>query len=432
MRVNRSQPGNGFREPSIWLCVLLSALLHGLLAWWIFPFDFKRKSPEARRGGERRILLVARRDAPRKQPAAMPRPEPGKKPAWVKTSTEQKKKKPREPDYIGVRNTSASGGKKQPDKKEGELLPDQDGIERKNDITLFDQERQEGELEHDGKKRTAPSPPSPPSPAAPPATASAAPPAPAPQPPTPPTPPAPAHAAARQAPPSPSEDATPQGLREGLRDNREHQPGRDEEERQRATVASVRDRQTAPQHRDLLTSPVVFTTQPSLPIPSFGTPQGSAGAVAPSPAGRAPTPRPSRPYDPSFTADSQPGFRTRERRTRTTGRFVFGSNASLNVASTPRGQYEELIYRRVAYFWYRECDANRDMIVPGSIQIRIMINTQGQITSMDLLRRTGASVSQQGFTFRAIRSADLPPMPQVVRDDVVGDKMELVFDFNFD
>lgn len=432
--MNRQQPGNGFREPSIWLCLLLSVLVHALLAWWVFPFDFKRKTPEARRGGERRILLVQRRpEEPKKNAGLHPKEQPKKEPMWVKTSTEQKKKKPREPDYIGVRNTSASGGRKQPDKKEGDLLPDQDGIDRKNDITLFDQKRQEGDLEHDGKKPTPPTQPSSSRTAA----ATPAPPSPQPlppAPPAPPTPPTPARAqpTARQDAPRPADETASRGRPDGEEDKKQHKPGRDETTQPQAAVASVRERKVEPQRRDLLTSPVVFNVQPSVPIPSFGTPQGVQGALAPTPAGLAPPARPSRPYDPSFTADSQPGFRTHERRTRTTGRFVFGSNASLNVASTPRGQYEELIYRRVAYYWYRECDANREMIVPGSIQIRVLVNTQGQITSMDLLRRTGASVSQQGFTFRAIRSADLPPMPRVVRDDVVGDKMELVFDFNFD
>ncbi len=429
--MNGRRPDSGFREPSIWLCLLLSLLVHAALAWWAFPFDFRRKTPEARSGGERRLLLVHRRAEPKKN--EQPRNKPQQDPQWVKTSTEQKRQRPHEPDYIGKRPTAASGGRRQPDKKEGEPLPDQDGLERRGEIVLFDQERQEGDLEHDGKKRATPATPAPPTRATPPS-----PPAPSaiagrPAPPAPPVPPAatPPRAAIAQQPNPPGEPAA-KGLPEGRDEQKEAKSGRDEQADARAPVASVRERQIDPQQKDLLTTPVTFTVQPSIPIPSFGSPQGQTGAVAPTPPGAAPSSQPARRYDPSFTADSQPGFRTRERRTRSTGRFVFGSNPSMNVASTPRGQYEELIYRRVAYFWYRECDANREMIVPGSIQIRLLVNTQGQITSMDLLRRTGASVSQQGFTFRAIRSADLPPMPAVVRDDVVGDKMELVFTFNFD
>ena len=423
---------NGFRKPSVWLCVLLSLLVHAALAWWILPFDFQRKTPEARRGGERRILLVARK--PKRPAPGAAKDEPKKEPQGVKTSAEQKRQQPREPDYIGQRSTAASGGRRQPDKKEGELLPDQDGRERQGEIVLFDQERQEGDLAHDGKKRAAPAPPAPPAPPVPPAPpAVPSPPAVAgqPAPPSPPVP-MPPNAAAVQPSPAPPGKTAARGLPEGKDGQKEEKPGQHPEPNPRAPVASVRERKPDPHRKDLLTTPVHFNTQPSIPIPSFGSPQGRSESMVVQPGGTPPSARPSRRYDPSFTEDSQPGFLTQERRTRTTGRFVFGSNPSMNVASTPRGRYEELIYRRVAYFWYRECDANREMIVPGSIQIRILVNAQGQITSMDLLRRTGASVSQQGFTFRAIRSADLPPMPQVVRDDVVGNKMELVFTFNFD
>lgn len=430
--MNGQRSGSGFREPSIWLCLLLSLFAHAALAWWALPFDFQRKTPEARRGGERRILLVQRK--PKPHTTGVDKDEPKKEPRWVKTSSEQKQQRPQEPDFIGRRSTTASGGRKQPDNREGELLPDQDGRERRGEIVLFDQERQEGDLAHDGKKRATPAPPStplPPSPPTRPAPSTAL------EQPTPsaaPTPPAQAapHSATAQKSPAPSGETAAPGLPEGKEGHKEAKTGRDQDPTPRTPVASVRERKPDPRRKDLLTTPVAFNTQPAIPIPSFGSPQGRSGTIAVLPAGVAPSASPSRRYDPSFTEESQPGFRTQERRTRTTGRFVFGSNPSMNVASTPRGRYEELIYRRVAYFWYLECDANREMIVPGSIQIRILVNTQGQITSMDLLRRTGASVSQQGFTFRAIRSADLPPMPQVVRDDVVGNKMELVFTFNFD
>jgi hypothetical protein len=51
---------------------------------------------------------------------------------------------------------------------------------------------------------------------------------------------------------------------------------------------------------------------------------------------------------------------------------------------------------------------------------------------MDLVRRHGAGVIQQSFTFRAIRRATLPPMPSTVRQEIVGELLELIFTFNFD
>jgi hypothetical protein len=140
-------------------------------------------------------------------------------------------------------------------------------------------------------------------------------------------------------------------------------------------------------------------------------------------------------YDPSLAEWAQPhkpGFRTHERRSRSSGRFIFGRGAALNVLSTPRGEYEALVYRRVAHFWYMACDDHRGDIIPGKITISLRIDKRGRLDSMALIKRSGASISQQSFTFKAIRRASLPPMPPEVQTDVVGRLMELIFEFNFD
>ena len=56
----------------------------------------------------------------------------------------------------------------------------------------------------------------------------------------------------------------------------------------------------------------------------------------------------------------------------------------------------------------------------------------GKLDNMNLITRRGASISQQSFTFKAIRKASLPPMPPEVQADVIGELMELIFEFNFD
>lgn len=171
--------------------------------------------------------------------------------------------------------------------------------------------------------------------------------------------------------------------------------------------------------------PAFLQQEPSdIKLPAIITNKGKGQAVS--------SPKRRLPYDPSLADHAQPGFRTYERRTRSTGKFVLGRHASLNVAATPRGKYEELIYRRIAYFWYIACDDHRGDIIPGSITIALRINKNGSITNMELISRRGAGIIQQSFTFAAIRKASLPPMPETVRQSLVGDLMELIFTFNFD
>ncbi len=137
-------------------------------------------------------------------------------------------------------------------------------------------------------------------------------------------------------------------------------------------------------------------------------------------------------YDPSLADHAQPGFRTAERRSNSTGRFILGRNPALNVSATPMGQYEELIYRLIARRWYMACDEHRGDIIPGTIIIAFRLNKRGSVETMNLITRRGASVIQQSFTFGAIRRAQLPPMPQAVQQELIGEQLELIFTFNFD
>lgn len=137
-------------------------------------------------------------------------------------------------------------------------------------------------------------------------------------------------------------------------------------------------------------------------------------------------------YDPSLPASAQPGFRTAERRSRSSGTFICGRNPSLNVAATPRGAYEAQVYRRIARSWYFHCDEHRGDILPGSLGVSVCVDSRGLIKNLQLLGRRGASVLQQSFTFRAIREASLPPMPEAVKRELGDNLLEIVIIFHFD
>lgn len=183
--------------------------------------------------------------------------------------------------------------------------------------------------------------------------------------------------------------------------------------------------------------PAALTTLP-LPTDLFGEQPLTKQRDDSFPADKDEFPRPQqrarrRYYDPALSAEAQkPGFRTNERKTRSSGRFIFGKGAALNVEAIPRGAYEADIYRRIARYWYAACDEHRGDIIPGHITISLRINKQGRLENMLLISRKGASVSQQSFTFAAIRRAALPPMPLTVQQDIVGELLELIFTFHFD
>lgn len=401
--------------------------------------------------------------------------EEDRKPAFLKTSPAQETADtPKDAAYIGERPTRAEGGPKAPD--DIKEMPAQDGEKPKSDeIVLFDQNRQDGDLSHErdgspGSRGGTPQPPSPSAPVRPPGR------------------PDPAMAdGSKTAPMIPQEDKTRDDAAKNARpsdadrdiphdtlveDTQQKSQTRktdkppadkelaDDDSGSDGNVDGAKDEGKIPdtESRDLLAQAIRNTAQYSdmmensrriqepapggaamepgektdmplkvpqvseqLPAPTVI--QNGAENVAPS------TPKPL--YDPAFNAESQPGFKTSERKTRTTGRFSFGRQAAMNVAATPMGRYEAVIYRAVGICWYQQCDMNRDVIVTGTIRIRILVNKKGKVVDLRELSRSGASTVQKSFTLAAIQQAPIPEMPPEVARELVGDKLEMIFDFHF-
>ncbi len=382
------------------ICLLLSLILHVALIF-LLPANLVHKRDAAAQEKtklSRQIRIV--REEPKSKDAKPEQPdEPEKEPQFAKTNPDLLEKRPEEPDYIGARNSRISGESDQPDKTDGENAPNSSKGVEKDELVTFDQEHEDGPLENEGRKGKAPQPAQPAS---------------QPQQASPPAQPLPQQQAQPIRPTSPDKDA------ERDKDGEiSEQPK--QEKRIKASNPYLES-----SDGDLLLSKDPLKAVESRPLPlkmvqSQPLPQTPARPQAKRPL-----------YDPSFAPSSQPGMRTSERRSRQLGRFVFGSKSSLNVSATARGRYEALIYRRVSYYWYAACDEHRGDIVPGSIAIRLIINERGQITDMEIMRRRGASLSQQSFTLKAIRQASIPPIPAEVRADMVGDKIDLIYEFFFD
>lgn len=352
--------------------------------------------------------------------------EESKEKPFAKTRSEDSTPYPVvEPDYIGAHRTRGQGESQATGEKNQPTMTGEKP-KSKADIVFFDQDAQEGPLEHDGS-RAQPKTSPPPSPGVTPPKALQT----QAQPDLNPTPADQALAGQKEGGEEGDPDKTPQDLEQKDSDPQEKQPS-EQPARDLANFAPPpQQRETMPSKRiipiphDAIPPPMLSLKELQLPtaldlphIPSLeqGTKPQSKTAV----------------YDPAFPSDAQPGFRTHERKTRSSGRFVMGSQAKLNVDASPTGRFEAWIYRAIASRWYKQCDINREFIIPGSLRIRLLVNTRGQITSMTTLSQQGASATQRSFTFLAIRQAPIPAMPPEVKSDLVGDSLELIFDFHFD
>ncbi len=367
--------GTGRGVGRVALCVLLSLVLHVATVWWLSRVEWGGSMRGGALGWQRerrpaRVVQIVRRDEEEKAAEKLRK-------ETVKTDPDLEEKIPKEADFIGARNNVASASDIAPDRRSDAPVPTQNGEEDKEELVTFNQARQTGDV---AQTQDSARPPQ-----------------------------------EAAAPPPPPGESSEQEIKP---------PGQ-------AGVKAVQETQRGDEG------------DVRLSVEELNAPGGAQGGQVPIEIQPAVQPRPQQlpgdrlrmpVYDPALAEHMQQGraFRTYERRTRSTGRFVIGSRPALNVASTPLGRYEEEIYRRIAYYWYLACDDQRGDIIPGSVVVALRINERGLLENMDLVRRRGASVIQQSFTFGAIRRATLPPMPDAVRREVTGDVLELIFTFNFD
>ncbi len=378
------------------LCIALSILVH---VGTVFILLILPKT-SLQQGGTRH--QETKPEPPAKRHIRMHRTPPQeqtKARPFAKTSPDEEAQKPEVVDFEGKHNSQASGDDSAPHRQSDAPVPTMQG-EEKEEVVTFDQERQDGDLEHEGKRDTAPTPPQP----------------------------------AEEPIPLPDAPAPTQG--QGQPDNAaDHQTNLGEGLNTNSPEAthSAKIPTPTPEGDTLLQT----RQDQAMPKPTPSPPSARRGlrelsTLTPHKALR-PHRRRVSVHDPSLADHAQPaGFRTQERRSRSTGRFVMGHKPALNVAATPRGRYEAEIYRRIARMWYAACDEHRGDVIPGSLTISLRIDKRGALRNMQLVSRHGASVIQQSFTLGAIRRAALPAMPPNVAADVVGEIMELIIEFNFD
>ena len=363
------------------LCILLSLTVHAAGAWLILQLPESQQNRQNKQASAVTTRALQIKRAKKKEPEKTEAPPP--KP-FAKTDADRPEERPEEADFEGKRNSRAEGVTDGPQRRSDAPAPTMAG-EEKEELNTVERERQDGPIEHEGKNRPTPAPP----------------PSPEPAPGMPDSPPTPQPDKGNDSTTTPAE-AT-------------------------ATAQPVPENQAGKTKLHPAEPQLLPAEQPQQAAPAPGQPDSAGKAPAP------PRPKVHRPiYDPSLADHAQPGFRTTERRSRSTGRFILGRNPALNVSSTPMGQYEELIYRLVARRWYMACDEHRGDIIPGTIIIAFRLNKRGSVETMNLITRRGASVIQQSFTFGAIRQAQLPPMPAGVQKELIGEQLELIFTFNFD
>jgi hypothetical protein len=128
---------------------------------------------------------------------------------------------------------------------------------------------------------------------------------------------------------------------------------------------------------------------------------------------------------------SDPAFQGNQEKTKMQGSISRKGKAALDVADTPLGRYQAQLSRAVELEWQRNCVRYRDLITPGFITVRFIINSKGKVTTLSFVEVVEVGEVQKGFTVNSIRNAGIPPMPAELARELKGEPLELTFNFYF-
>jgi len=126
-----------------------------------------------------------------------------------------------------------------------------------------------------------------------------------------------------------------------------------------------------------------------------------------------------------------PAFRGNQEKTKMEGSISRKGKAALDVADTPLGRFQAQLSRAVELEWQRNCVRYRDLITPGFITVRFVIDSKGKITALSFVEAVEVGEVQKGFTANSIRKAQIPPMPAALARELNGEPLELTFNFYF-
>ncbi len=322
--------------------------------------------------------------APESPTAAAPpvAASPPADPSFVRTSEDQRSKRPERPAFIGERDTQATSEiAPTPD---APALPAQAGVEPRHqgDLETTVSRYQDGELTADSALPQET--PAPPTPEAPPLA---------------PTPPA--TAAAGQESPNPGPEAT------------------------RAAPPAPDRLATGPNPVDI---PIAKQTPSENPTPAIAQrPKEGQFDTATAPDEIKETPPAAHPKN----TPQPPAFRGNQRKTAIRGSISRSGRSALDVEDNALGRYQAIISRAVELEWQRNCIRYRDFITPGYLTVKFSVDAAGKVRSVDFEGMMQTSQHQKGFTLNAIRDAPIPPMPPDLKKDFQDTTLDLIFNFYF-
>lgn len=145
--------------------------------------------------------------------------------------------------------------------------------------------------------------------------------------------------------------------------------------------------------------------------------------TAPSPE-REPPATMTRPADDGLFAK---GFSPEERQNVINGTFTRAGTDAVDAIGTPMGKYKKAVRDAISAKWHQYRQKNADFVTWGILKLEFSVDARGKVHDLQITKNEANAMLAE-FSLRAIREAELPPMPAEVAESVGSKGLVIQYD----
>lgn len=224
--------------------------------------------------------------------------------------------------------------------------------------------------------------------------------------------------------PSPSSFAAPEaGLDGGARDGGESEP----EARIEAPGLPGEGERSAKE--DPGSGSESGRERPSPEPVASGTEEGAMADDAPKPPADGSVAPPDSPLSLNLADDGlfSAGFSPEERQGVINGRLAKVGADAVDAEATPMGRYKKAVRDAISAKWHRYRQDNADFVTWGMLKVEFTVDAAGRVRGLEITKNEANAMLAE-FSLRAIRDAELPPMPEEVASSVGSSGLVIQYD----
>lgn len=124
-----------------------------------------------------------------------------------------------------------------------------------------------------------------------------------------------------------------------------------------------------------------------------------------------------------------PGYQPQTRITRLRGNLSNRGRSSIAAQATPLGRYNKMVSDAIGSRWYFYVRQQMSLVVPGTVEIRFTVTTDGKATQVKVLRNS-SNESFAACSIGSIVDAEIPPIPPEIVPMLEGGRLEIDFTFS--